>query len=151
MSGSYCRYYSIHVIVVTTVVTTVVTENCVPTHAIFILMSDVRCRAPFLRKKSSFMDDDSNNDDNSSNDNNSNDDDDSDDDDTKVHAALPGAKEQPAKRQWSTFTRVCRCPCNSRNVSGVHSILSHCRNPSKPRVSQAVGVRSCDGSGEMRL
>ncbi len=39
-----------HAIVVTTIVTTVVMENRMPTRAIFILISNTRCRAPFLRK-----------------------------------------------------------------------------------------------------
>ncbi len=38
MLGSYCRYYSHHAIVITTVVTTVATENRMPTLAIFFLI-----------------------------------------------------------------------------------------------------------------
>ncbi len=50
MLGSYCRYYSRHVIVVMIVVIRVVTKNRTWMHAIFILMPDTRCRALVLRK-----------------------------------------------------------------------------------------------------
>ncbi len=50
MLGSYCRYYSRHAIVVTTVVVTVAMENRMTTHVIFphLRMPDVRHR--FLKK-----------------------------------------------------------------------------------------------------
>ncbi len=53
---NYCRYYSRYCYRyyyhMTTVATTVVTENRMATHAIS-LMSDARCRTPFLRKNRS--------------------------------------------------------------------------------------------------
>ncbi len=46
MSGSYCRYYSLHAIVVTTVVS----ENHMPTHAIFFLCQMHDVGQQFLKK-----------------------------------------------------------------------------------------------------
>ncbi len=46
---NYCHYYGCYYYRRTTVVTAVVTENRMPTHAIFFLMSETRCRA--MQKK----------------------------------------------------------------------------------------------------
>ncbi len=110
----YCRYYSRHAIVVTTVVTTVIPENCMPTHVIFILMSDARCRAPFLRKnRLSWITT------------------------TAMTMAQRSAQHSPVQKSSEqsnnerAFSHVCRSRRVSRNVSGVHGVLSHHRNPSK--------------------
>ncbi len=126
---NYCRYYSHPAIVVTTVVTTVVTENRMPMHAIFILMSDTRCRAPFLRKnRLSWM--------------------------TMMRRSaqrsLAQKNGEPSDDEH-TFSRVHRCRRNSRNISGVYGAVSCHRNPSKLCASWAAGVRCDDSSGEMRL
>ncbi len=126
---NYCRYYTRHVIVVTTVVT----ENRMPTHAIFILMLDARCQALFLRKNLPSW--------------------------TTMTAKMMRKSAQRSPTQKSgqpsdnehTFSHVRHCPCDSWNVSGVREVLSHRRNTSKPRVSQATGACGDDGSGEMRL
>ncbi len=74
MSVSYCHYYSRHTIVVTTVGTTVPTQNCMTTHAIFFLIYGCPMLGTIFKKKLSFKDDNDN-------------------DDAKVYAAIPGAKE----------------------------------------------------------
>ncbi len=51
MSGSFLRYYSHHAIVVTTVVTTVATKNCKPTHAIFFLIYGCPMSSTVYQKK----------------------------------------------------------------------------------------------------
>ncbi len=61
----------------TTVVTTVVTENCLTKHAIFFLIYRCPMSATVFKKKSSFKDDDDNA--------------------AKVGAVLTGAKEQRSK------------------------------------------------------
>ncbi len=104
MLGSYYHCHSRHAIVVTTVVTTVATENRMTTHAIFFLIYRYPMSDTVFKKKSSFKDDD----------------------DTKVHAALPGAKERRAKNdEECTFSRICRCRRNSWNLLGMHTKTSH--------------------------
>ncbi len=129
MSGSYCCYYSRHAILVTTVVTAVVTENRMPTHAIFILMSDARCLALFLRKNRPSW--------------------------TTTRRSTqhsPAQKSGQSSDNEHTFSRIRHHCHDNWNVLGVRGVLSHRRNRSKPRVfSRAAGVCSDDGSGEMRL
>ncbi len=107
-----------------------------PTHASFILMSDARCRAPFLRKNrpswttttvTMIMT-------------------------TRRFAQRSSAQKsgQPSDNEH-TFLRVRRRRCNSRNVSGMCRVLSHHRNLSKPCVSRPARARSDDGSREMQL
>ncbi len=54
MSGSYCRYYSHRVIVVTTVVTTVATDYRITMHAIFFSLTDAWCCAPVFLNRMHF-------------------------------------------------------------------------------------------------
>ncbi len=131
---SYCLYYSRHVIVVTTVVTTVFTENRMTTHTIFFLIYRCSMSGTVFKKKSTFKDGSD------------------DDDDTKVRAALPGRKEQRAKNDDKrAFLRIHNCHCDSRNISGRRGVLSRCWNPSKLRVSWDSGAHGDNTSGEMRM
>ncbi len=105
ISGSYFCYYSRHAIVVTTVVTTVATENRMTTHVIFFSSTDARCQALFLRKNCVLQSDN--------------------DDDAKVFAALPSAKERQAKNDDEcAFSCICHHRRNSRNLSGMWSSLA---------------------------
>ncbi len=105
--------------VVTTVVMTVVKENCMPTHAIFILMSNARCWAPSLRKnRPSWM--------------------------TTMRRSTqhsPAQKSREPSNDEHTFSCVCCRCCDSWNILGMHGVLLRSRNSSKPHVSRAVGVR----------
>ncbi len=93
-------------------------------------------------KKKSFFKDDDNNDDG----------DDNDDDDVKVRKALTGAKKRQAKNNNKhTFSHVCRCRRDSRNLSCVCGVFSRRQNHSKLLVFQAAGARGDDSSKEMRM
>ncbi len=114
----------------TTVVTTVDTENCVTTHAIFFSSTDAQCRTPFLRKNHVLQSDCDN------------------DDDAKVHATLTSAKERRAKNDDEhAFAVVATIARTSQVCAGSSHIVGTLQNC----VSQAVGVRSDDGPGEMRM
>ncbi len=105
---NYRRYYSHHAIVVTTIVTTVVIENRMPTHAIFILMSDARCRAPFLRKNrpswttTTMMQ-------------------------RSVQRSLAQKSGEPSDEERA-FSCICHRCRFSRNILGAHGVLSRHRN-----------------------
>ncbi len=59
------------------------------------------------------------------------------------------------RRQWQRRVEgphsVRRRHCDSQNLLGTRVVFSHCRNPSKLRVSRALWVRGDDGSGEMQM
>ncbi len=122
---NYCRYYDRYYCRHAIVVTTVVMENCMPTHEIFILMSDARCQAPFLRKnRASWMT-------------------------TTTRRSVQHSLAQKSGQPSNDECTIHRHPCDSQNLSGVRSVFLHRRNPSKPRVSRAVGVCSDDSSRAM--
>ncbi len=88
------------------------------THAIFILMSDAQCQAPFLRKNRPSW--------------------------TTTQRSTQRSQVQKSGEPSDdkcVFSHIRHCRCDSQNVSGAHRVLSYRRNPSKPRVSQGAGVR----------
>ncbi len=129
MSGSYCHYNSRHA----TVVTTVVTENHKPMYAIFILMSCAMSGTVFRKNRPSWTTTTAT---------------------TTMRRSMQRSLVQKSGQPSDdkrAFSSIRRCRRNSWNVSGMRSILSHRRNPSKPHVSWAAGACGEDGSGEMRL
>ncbi len=129
--SNYCRYYSRHAIVVTTVVT----ENRMPTHVIFILMSDARCQALFLRKNRPSWATTAT---------------------TTMTTMQRSAQCSPVQKSGQpsddecTFLRIRRRRCDNWKVSAC-GVLSHYKKVLQPRVSSATGTCNDDSSGEMRL
>ncbi len=86
-----------------------------PTHAIFILMFNVRCRALYLRKNCPSW--------------------------TTTTTTRRSAQRSLAQKSGQpsdderAFSHICCCCRDSWNISGVRGILSRNRNPSQPRVS----------------
>ncbi len=66
--------------------------------------------------------------------------------------STPQHQGAATQKQWRTRVHA-HSPllCDSRNLLGVNGVLSRHWNPSKPLVSQAMGVHGENGSGEMRM